>query len=51
MLDVVNVINGDKYIFKCREIRQRSAVFEGYPPEWAYEGICGARSVMGMAQQ
>jgi len=51
VLDVVNAIDGDKRIFECREIRQRLAVFEEHPPEWACEGICGVRSVMDMAQQ
>ncbi|MDN8600927.1 RrF2 family transcriptional regulator [Citrobacter enshiensis] len=51
VLDVVNAIDGDKRIFECREIRQRLAVFDEQPPEWACEGICGVRSVMDMAQQ
>ncbi|POP45211.1 Rrf2 family transcriptional regulator [Superficieibacter electus] len=51
VLDVVTAIDGDKSIFECREIRQRLAVFEQQPPEWACEGICGVRSVMDMAQQ
>ena len=48
---VLGAIDGDKRIFECREIRQRLAVFEEHPPEWACEGICGVRSVMDMAQQ
>lgn len=51
VLDVANAIDGDKRIFECREIRQRLAVFEEQPPQWACEGICGVRSVMDMAQQ
>lgn len=51
VLDVVNAIDGDKRIFECREIRQRLAVFDEQPPEWACEGICGVRSVMDVAQQ
>lgn len=51
VLDVVNAIDGDKRIFECREIRQRLAVFDEQPPEWACEGICGVRSVMDAAQQ
>lgn len=51
VLDVVSAIDGDKRIFECREIRQRLAVFDEQPPEWACEGICGVRSVMDMAQQ
>lgn len=51
LLDVVNAIDGDKQIFDCREIRQRTAVFDQQPPEWACKGICGVRSVMNMAQQ
>ncbi|NDO83748.1 transcriptional regulator [Citrobacter sp. NCU1] len=51
VLDVVNAIDGDKRIFECREIRQRLAVFDEQPPQWACEGICGVRSVMDSAQQ
>lgn len=51
VLDVVQAIDGEKQIFECREIRQRLAVFDEKPPEWACEGLCGVRSVMDMAQQ
>lgn len=51
VLDVVNAIDGDKRIFECREIRQRLAVFDEQPPEWACVGVCGVRSVMDAAQQ
>ncbi|WP_213714368.1 RrF2 family transcriptional regulator [Cedecea lapagei] len=51
VLDIVAAIDGEKSIFDCKEIRQRLAVFEATPPEWACEGICGVRAVMNIAQQ
>lgn len=51
VLDIVEAIDGEKSIFDCKEIRQRLAVFEETPPEWACEGICGVRAVMNIAQQ
>ncbi|NIF31691.1 Rrf2 family transcriptional regulator [Enterobacter sp. Cy-643] len=51
VLDIVAAIDGEKSIFDCKEIRQRLAVFEETPPEWACEGICGVRAVMNIAQQ
>ena len=51
VLDIVEAIDGEKSIFECKEIRQRLAVFEETPPEWACEGICGVRAVMNIAQQ
>lgn len=51
VLDIVEAIDGEKSIFDCKEIRQRLAVFEATPPEWACEGICGVRAVMNIAQQ
>ncbi len=38
VLDVANAIDGEKRIFECREIRQRLAVFDEQPPQWACEG-------------
>ncbi|HEY3986902.1 RrF2 family transcriptional regulator [Cedecea sp.] len=51
VLDIVEAIDGEKSIFDCKEIRQRLAVFDEVPPEWACEGICGVRAVMNIAQQ
>lgn len=51
LLDVVNAIDGEKQVFACREIRQRTVIFDETPPEWACSGICGVRSVMELAQQ
>ncbi|VEB97549.1 HTH-type transcriptional repressor NsrR [Cedecea lapagei] len=51
VLDIVEAIDGEKSIFDCKEIRQRLAVFDEKPPEWACEGLCGVRAVMNIAQQ
>jgi len=50
MLDVVLAIDGEKKLFDCREIRGGCAVFDGSPPDWATEGICGIHAVMLQAQ-
>ncbi|PKH23680.1 transcriptional regulator [Enterobacterales bacterium CwR94] len=51
VMDVAHAIDGEKNMFECREVRQRMAVFDGNPPEWACDGPCGVRSVMIGAQQ
>lgn len=51
MLDIVRAIDGDKSIFDCRNVRERCAVFEGSPPEWAMAGTCGVHAVMLTAQK
>ena len=51
MLDIVRAIDGDKSIFDCRNVRERCAVFDGSPPEWAMAGTCGVHAVMLTAQK
>jgi Rrf2 family protein len=51
LLDIVNAIDGRKLIFDCREIRGRCAVFDGSPPDWAVEGMCGIHAAMMTAQK
>jgi Rrf2 family protein len=51
LLDIVNAIDGRKLIFDCREIRGRCAVFEGSPPDWAVDGMCGIHAAMMTAQK
>ncbi|QKJ88083.1 BadM/Rrf2 family transcriptional regulator [Paramixta manurensis] len=50
VLDVVKAIDEEKKVFECKEIRQRMAVFDGSPPEWACAQPCGVRQVMEIAQ-
>ncbi|MDB6145142.1 MAG: transcriptional regulator [Pseudomonas sp.] len=51
VLDIVNAIDGRKMIFDCREIRGRCALFDGSPPEWALDGMCGVHATMMTAQK
>lgn len=50
-LDVVKAIDGDKQLFECREIRQRCAVFDEAPPDWATKDVCSIHAVMLAAEQ
>jgi Rrf2 family protein len=51
LLDIVNAIDGRKAIFECREIRERCALFDGSPPDWATDGICAIHGAMLTAQK
>jgi Rrf2 family protein len=51
VLDIVSAIDGRKLIFDCREIRGRCALFDGSPPEWALDGMCGVHATMMTAQK
>ena len=50
VLDVVRAIDGEKKLFDCREVRGGCAVFDGVPPKWATDGICGIHSLMLQAE-
>lgn len=41
VLDVAHAIDGEKNMFECREVRQRTAVFDETPPAWVCDGPCG----------
>ncbi|MCP9340689.1 RrF2 family transcriptional regulator [Stutzerimonas xanthomarina] len=53
VLDIVRAIDGEKEIFKCRNVRQRCAVFETHCPEpdWESFGPCSIHAIMIQAQQ
>lgn len=51
VLAVVDAIDEAKPLFECREIRQRCALFENNPPEWATCGTCSIHAVMLAAEQ
>lgn len=46
VLDVVHALEGDKPLFRCREIRRHCALFDGTPPAWATDGRCSIHAVM-----
>jgi Rrf2 family protein len=51
ILDVVDAIEGATPLFNCQEIRGRCALFDGTPPAWATQGICGIHAAMLRAEK
>ncbi len=51
VLDVVDAVEGRKPLFDCQEIRGRCALFEGTPPKWSTQGVCGIHAVMLRAEK
>lgn len=49
--DVVSALEGNKPLFRCREIRRNCVLFEGNPPHWATCGLCPIHRVMREAEQ
>lgn len=50
-LQIVDAIEGEKPLFDCQEIRNRCAVFDDEPPQWAVAGVCAIHAVMLKAEQ
>lgn len=44
--DVVVALEGDKPLFRCKEIRRNCVLYDGAPPAWASRGVCGIHAVM-----
>lgn len=51
VLDVVDALEGDKPLFRCREIRRNCVLFADEPPKWATSGLCSIHAVMRAAEQ
>ena len=51
VLDVVDGVEGRKNLFDCQNIRWRCALYDGQPPEWSANGVCGIHAVMLRAEQ
>lgn len=51
VLDVIDAVEGPKRLFDCQEIRGRCALFEGEPPKWSTQGVCGIHAVMLRAEK
>ncbi|MDQ8730642.1 Rrf2 family transcriptional regulator [Bradyrhizobium sp. LHD-71] len=51
VLDVVDAVEGPKQLFDCQEIRGRCALFQGKPPKWSIQGVCGIHAVMLRAER
>lgn len=51
VLDVVDVLEGPKPLFRCREIRKDCVLHEGAPPKWVTNGVCAVHAVMLNAER
>lgn len=51
VLDVVDALEGEKPLFRCREIRRNCVLFADEPPKWATNGLCSIHAVMRSAEQ
>lgn len=49
-LDVVDALEGEKPLFRCREIRQNCILFEGSAPPWVSGGTCSIHGLMREAE-
>lgn len=50
VLEVVDAIEGPKPLFDCQQIRSRCTLYEGAPPSWMTNGICGIHALMLRAE-
>jgi len=48
--DVVSVLEPDKPLFRCREIRRDIVLFDQKPPRWATCGLCPIHTAMREAE-
>jgi len=48
--DVVSILEPDKPLFRCREIRRDFILFEQKPPRWATCGLCPIHAAMREAE-
>jgi Rrf2 family protein len=46
VLQVVDAVEGDKRVFRCREVRRNCVLYRDDPPDWATGGICTVHAVM-----
>ena len=51
VLEVVDVIEGEKPLFRCREVRRDFILFGDDPPKWATRGVCAIHGVMIEAER
>ncbi len=45
VLGVVDAVEADKPLFRCREVRRNCVLYDEEPPSWASGGVCGIHSV------
>ncbi len=51
VLEVVDAIEGEKPLFRCRDIRRDCVLFDDDPPKWATRGVCAIHGVMIEAER
>jgi len=49
--NVISVLEPDKPLFRCREIRRDFVLFDKKPPRWATCGLCPIHSAMREAEK
>ena len=50
-LEIVDAIEGEKPLFDCQDVRERCVLFDGNPPSWVNDGVCGIHGVMLQAEK
>ncbi|QHA89423.1 RrF2 family transcriptional regulator [Serratia rhizosphaerae] len=50
-LDMIDAIEGHKPLFECQEVRQRCAIFDNPPPDWAVSDRCAVHGVILQAEK
>ncbi len=51
VLAVIDAIEGNKPLFRCRDIRHNCVLYKESPPEWTTTGVCEIHAVMLRAEQ
>lgn len=51
VLDVIDALEGDKPLFRCREVRRNCVLYGDKPPAHATRGVCGIHAIMLDAEQ
>ena len=51
ILNVVDAIEGEKPLFRCRDIRRNCVLYGENPPKWATQGVCEIHAVMLNAEK
>jgi len=49
--DVVSILEPDKPLFRCREIRRNFVLFDQKPPRWVTCGLCPIHAAMREAEK
>ena len=47
---MVDALEGDKPLFRCREVRRNCVLYSAAPPGWVTGGLCGIHGLMQQAE-